>query len=234
MRLQVEGVSSHYDRIRALDDVNIDVAQGEIAALIGANGAGKTTLLNVISGVQPLSGGRLQYDGQDLAAAPAAERVRRGIVQVPEGRQVFAPLTVRENLELGAYTRPVDSIERTIAEVFELFPVLAARQSAEAGALSGGEQQMLAIGRALMSEPRLLLLDEPSLGLAPQVISFIFERVRELNEKGMSILLVEQNASIALELADRAYVLETGSVVMTGSGLELLGNPNVQSAYLGI
>ncbi len=234
MRLQVESVSSHYGRIRALDDVDIDVAQGEIVALIGANGAGKTTLLNVISGVQPLSSGRLHYGGQDLAAASAPERVRRGIVQVPEGRQIFAPLSVRENLELGAYTRPIDRMERLITDVFELFPVLASRQSAEAGALSGGEQQMLAIGRALMAEPRLLLLDEPSLGLAPQMISFIFERVRELNGKGMSILLVEQNASIALELADRAYVLETGSVVMTGSGFELLGNPNIQSAYLGI
>jgi branched-chain amino acid transport system ATP-binding protein len=234
MLLRVEGVSSHYGRIRALDEVDIDIAQGEIVALIGANGAGKTTLLNVISGVQPLSGGGLHYDGQDLAAASAAERVRRGIVQVPEGRQIFAPLTVRENLELGAYTRPVDVVKRMMAEVFDLFPVLSSRQSAESGALSGGEQQMLAIGRALMAEPQLLLLDEPSLGLAPQMISFIFDRVRELNARGMSVLLVEQNASLALELADRAYVLETGHVAMTGSGFELLGNPNVQSAYLGV
>jgi branched-chain amino acid transport system ATP-binding protein len=234
MLLRVEGVSSLYGRIRALDEVDINVAQGEIVALIGANGAGKTTLLNVISGVQPLNGGSLHYDGQDLAATSAAERVRRGIVQVPEGRQIFAPLTVRENLELGAFTRPIDAVEPMMAEVFDLFPVLSSRQSAEGGALSGGEQQMLAIGRALMSEPRLLLLDEPSLGLAPQMISFIFERVRELNAKGMSILLVEQNASLALELADRAYVLETGHVVMTGSGHELLGNPSVQSAYLGV
>jgi branched-chain amino acid transport system ATP-binding protein len=234
MLLRVEGVSSHYGRIRALDDVGISMARGEIVALIGANGAGKTTLLNVISGVQPLSSGSLYYDGRDLASASAAERVRRGIVQVPEGRQIFAPLTVRENLELGAYTRPADGIDRMIPEVFDLFPVLSSRQSSEAGALSGGEQQMLAIGRALMSEPQLLLLDEPSLGLAPQMISFIFERVRELNARGMSILLVEQNASLALELADRAYVLETGQVVMTGSGFELLGNPDVQSAYLGV
>jgi branched-chain amino acid transport system ATP-binding protein len=233
MLLRVEGVSSQYGRIRALDEVDINVAQGEIVALIGANGAGKTTLLNVISGVQPLSGGSLHYDDHDLAATSAAESVRQGIVQVPEGRQIFAPLTVRENLELGAYTRPIDAVERMMAEVFDLFPVLSSRQSAEGGALSGGEQQMLAIGRALMSEPKLLLLDEPSLGLAPLMISFIFERVRELNAKGMSILLVEQNASLALELADRAYVLETGHVVMTGSGYELLGNPNVQSAYLG-
>jgi branched-chain amino acid transport system ATP-binding protein len=233
MLLRVEGVSSHYGRIPALGGIDIDVAQGEIVALIGANGAGKTTLLNVISGVQPMSGGSLQYDGHDLAPASAAERVRLGIVQVPEGRQIFSPLTVRENLELGAYTRPIESVERMIAEVFDLFPVLSSRQSAEAGALSGGEQQMLAIGRALMSEPMLLLLDEPSLGLAPQMISFIFERMRELNAKGMSILLVEQNASLALDLADRAYVLETGHVVMTGSGFELLGNPSVQSAYLG-
>lgn len=233
MLLRVKGVSSHYGRIPALDGVDIDIAPGEIVALIGANGAGKTTLLNVISGVQPLSGGSLQYDGRDLAPVSAAKRVRLGIVQVPEGRQIFAPLTVRENLELGAYTRPIASNERMIEEVFALFPVLSSRQSSEAGALSGGEQQMLAIGRALMSGPRLLLLDEPSLGLAPQMIAFIFERVRELNAKGMSILLVEQNASLALELADRAYVLETGNVVMTGSGFELLGNSTVQSAYLG-
>jgi branched-chain amino acid transport system ATP-binding protein len=233
MLLRVKGVSSHYGRIPALDGVDIDIAPGEIVALIGANGAGKTTLLNVISGVQPLSGGSLQYDGRDLAPVSAAKRVRLGIVQVPEGRQIFAPLTVRENLELGAYTRPIVSNERMIEEVFALFPVLSSRQSSEAGALSGGEQQMLAIGRALMSGPRLLLLDEPSLGLAPQMIAFIFERVRELNAKGMSILLVEQNASLALELADRAYVLETGNVVMTGSGFELLGNSTVQSAYLG-
>jgi branched-chain amino acid transport system ATP-binding protein len=233
MLLRVKGVSSHYGRIPALDGVDIDIAPGEIVALIGANGAGKTTLLNVISGVQPLSGGSLQYNGHALAPASAAERVGLGIVQVPEGRQIFAPLTVRENLELGGYTRPVASNKRMIEEVFALFPVLSSRQSAEAGTLSGGEQQMLAIGRALMSGPRLLLLDEPSLGLAPQMIAFIFERVRELNAKGMSILLVEQNASLALELADRAYVLETGNVVMTGSGFELLGNPTVQSAYLG-
>lgn len=234
MLLRVDGVSSHYGRICALDDIDIDVAKGEIVALIGANGAGKTTLLNVISGIQPLSSGSLHYEGSDLAAASAAERVKSGIVQVPEGRQVFAPLTVRENLELGAYTRPADSVDPMIAEVFDLFPVLSARQSSEAGSLSGGEQQMLAIGRALMSQPRLLLLDEPSLGLAPQMIAFIFERVRELNARGMSILLVEQNASLALEMADRAYVLETGHVAMTGSGFELLGNPNVQSAYLGV
>ncbi|MCP4620310.1 MAG: ABC transporter ATP-binding protein [Bradyrhizobium sp.] len=233
MLLRVEGVSSHYGRVRALDSVSINAARGEIVALIGANGAGKTTLLNVISGVQPLSAGSLHYDGQDLASASAAERVRLGIVQVPEGRQIFAPLTVQENLELGAYTRPAGSIGRMIAEVFDLFPVLSLRRSAEAGALSGGEQQMLAIGRALMSEPQLLLLDEPSLGLAPQMTSFIFERVRELNARAMSILLVEQNASLALELADRAYVLETGHIAMSGPGFELLGNPSVQSAYLG-
>ena len=233
MLLRVENASSHYGRIPALSGIDIDVAQGELVALIGANGAGKTTLLNVVSGVQPLSGGHLHYDGHDLASTSAAERVRMGIVQVPEGRQVFSPLSVRENLELGAYARPIHSIERMIEQVFDLFPVLSLRQSSEAGALSGGEQQMLAIGRALMSEPQLLLLDEPSLGLAPQMISFIFERVRDLNAKGISILLVEQNASLALELADRAYVLETGHVATAGSGLELLGNPDVQSAYLG-
>jgi branched-chain amino acid transport system ATP-binding protein len=233
MLLQVDGASTSYGRIPALTGVSIDVARGELVALIGANGAGKTTLLNVISGVQPLRGGSLRYDGRDIAVVPAAGRVASGIVQVPEGRQIFTPLTVRENLELGAYTRPRQEIGGSIERIFALFPVLASRQAAAAGTLSGGEQQMLAIGRALMAEPRLLLLDEPSLGLAPQMVALIFEKVADLNAQGMSILLVEQNASLALELADRAYVLEAGRVAMTGSGMNLLGNPQVQSAYLG-
>lgn len=210
------------------------MAKGELVALIGANGAGKTTLLNVISGIQPVSSGALHYDGQSLAGVSAAQRVERGIVQVPEGRQVFAPLTVRENLELGAYTRPRQHVARAMEHVFNLFPILRSRQAAAAGTLSGGEQQMLAIGRALMSEPRVLLLDEPSLGLAPQITSFIFEKVADLNAEGMSVLLVEQNASLALELADRAYVLETGRIVKSGSGASLLGNSDVQVAYLGL
>ncbi|MFZ5734198.1 MAG: ABC transporter ATP-binding protein [Pseudomonadota bacterium] len=234
MLLQVDGVSSHYQRLAALANVTIGVAQGECVALIGANGAGKTTLLNVISGVQPASGGTVVYDGRDIGAVRASDRVKRGMVQVPEGRQIFAPLTVFENLDLGAYTQSAEGREQRIAEVYDMFPVLASRRSAVAGTLSGGEQQMLAIGRALMSEPRLLLLDEPSLGLAPLVVSFIFDKIRELSAKGISILLVEQNASLALELADRAYVLEAGRVTTEGRASELLDNPEVRSAYLGV
>jgi branched-chain amino acid transport system ATP-binding protein len=234
MLLRVSDISSSYGRIPALGGVDLGVDNGELVALIGANGAGKTTLLNVISGIQPVSGGDLRYDGEPLASVPAAQRVARGIVQVPEGRQVFAPLSVRENLELGAYVRSKAFAAAKIDEVFALFPILSSRQSAPAGTLSGGEQQMLAIGRALMSEPRVLLLDEPSLGLAPQMTEFIFEKIAELNANGVSILLVEQNASLALEFADRAYVLETGHIVMTGSGASLLGDPTVQSAYLGV
>lgn len=234
MLLRVSDVSSSYGRISALRSVDLAIDRGELVALIGANGAGKTTLLNVISGIQPISSGDLRYDGESLGSVGTAQRVARGIVQVPEGRQVFAPLTVRENLELGAYTRSSAGVAGKIDEVFALFPILSSRQSAPAGTLSGGEQQMLAIGRALMSEPRVLLLDEPSLGLAPQMTDFIFEKIAELNSNGMSILLVEQNASLALELADRAYVLETGHIVMSGSGASLLGDPLVQSAYLGV
>lgn len=234
MLLRVNGVSSHYQRMAALTNVSVEVAQGECVALIGANGAGKTTLLNVISGVQPASGGAVVYDGLDIGTVRAPDRVKRGVVQVPEGRQVFAPLTVSENLDLGAYTQLAEGRERRIAEVYDMFPVLASRRAAAAGTLSGGEQQMLAIGRALMSEPKLLLLDEPSLGLAPMIVSFIFDKIGELSAKGMSILLVEQNASLALELADRAYVLEAGRVTMEGGAAQLLDNPEVRSAYLGL
>lgn len=234
MLLRVNGVSSHYQRMAALTNVSVEVAQGECVALIGANGAGKTTLLNVISGVQPASGGAVVYGGIDIGTVRAPDRVKRGVVQVPEGRQVFAPLTVSENLDLGAYTRPAEGRERRIAEVYDMFPVLASRRAAAAGTLSGGEQQMLAIGRALMSEPKLLLLDEPSLGLAPLVVGFIFNKIKELRTKGISILLVEQNASLALELADRAYVLEAGRVTIEGQACELLDNPEVRSAYLGL
>lgn len=234
MLLQVNNVSSHYQRMAALANVTVEVAQGECVALIGANGAGKTTLLNVISGVQPVSDGTVVYDGSDIGAVRAPDRVKRGVVQVPEGRQIFAPLTVYENLDLGAYTQPSERREQRIAEVYEMFPVLASRKSAVAGTLSGGEQQMLAIGRALMSEPKLLLLDEPSLGLAPLVVSFIFDKIKELNARGLSVLLVEQNASLALELADRAYVLEAGRVTIEGHAGALLDNADVRSAYLGL
>lgn len=234
MLLRVNCVSSHYQRMAALAEVSIEVSQGECVALIGANGAGKTTLLNVISGIQPASGGTVVYDGLDIGDVRASDRVKRGVVQVPEGRQVFAPLTVFENLDLGAYTQPSEGRERRFAEVYDMFPVLASRRSAVAGTLSGGEQQMLAIGRALMSEPKLLLLDEPSLGLAPLVVSFIFGKIGELRAKGISILLVEQNASLALEFADRAYVLEAGRVTTEGRASELLDNPEVRSAYLGL
>jgi branched-chain amino acid transport system ATP-binding protein len=233
MLLRVENLSSNYGRIPALREISMEISQGSIVALVGANGAGKSTLLNVISGVQPVAEGQIEFKDCSLESVTAAKRVGLGIVQVPEGRQIFVPLSVEENLELGGYTRAREDNERVLAKVFSLFPVLATRRKAVAGSLSGGEQQMLAIGRALMSEPELLLLDEPSLGLAPQMAAFIFERICELNGQGMSVLLVEQNASIALEIADHAYVLETGRITGYGTGQQLLGDPAVQSAYLG-
>jgi branched-chain amino acid transport system ATP-binding protein len=226
--------ASGYGRIPVLHGVDLEVAHGRIAALVGSNGAGKTTLLRCLSGVQPVDAGRVVMDGIDITQLSAARRVGGGLSQVPEGRLVFAPLTVLENLELGAYTRTSADISQGLEEVFELFPVLAERRAAQAGTLSGGEQQMLAIARALMAKPRLLLLDEPSLGLAPMVVSFIFQRIRELNRRGLTVLIVEQNAALALEMADDAFVLETGRVVAHGSGRTLLQDPAVQAAYLGM
>lgn len=234
MILGVESLSSAYGRIPVLHELNLEVAPGRIVALVGSNGAGKTTLMRCLSGVQPLTAGRIVWNNQDITRLPAAQRVRLGLAQVPEGRLIFSPLTVQDNLELGGHTRSHADQQRCMQEVFALFPVLAERRASLSGSLSGGEQQMLAIGRALMSEPKLLLLDEPSLGLAPKVVHFIFDRIRALNRRGMTIVLVEQNVNLALELADDAFVMETGRIVAHGTGRELLQNPDVQRAYLGM
>lgn len=228
--LEIANLSSCYGRIPALAGVSLDVRSGELVALVGANGAGKTTLLRTISGVQPASGGSIRFDGQDLARLPARARVQLGIVQVPEGRQVFGPMSVEDNLRLGAFARGSDT---HLEPVLELFPVLAEKRREAAGNLSGGQQQMLAIGRALMARPRLLLLDEPSMGLAPRLVAEIFARIAALRRLGTTILLVDQNARAALGIADRGYVMETGRIVLGGGARDLLRNPQVQRAYLG-
>jgi branched-chain amino acid transport system ATP-binding protein len=210
------------------------VNEGEIVTLVGSNGAGKTTLLRAISGVQPTSGGSIRFAGETMDALPAHQRVMRGIVQVPEGRQVFAPLSVEDNLRLGAFRRTDDEVETDLDQICATFPLLAEKRRAAAGSLSGGQQQMLAIGRALMARPKLILLDEPSMGLAPVLVEQIFAIIRDLKARGLTTLLVEQNANAALAIADRGYVMETGRIVMSGLGKELLDNPRVQSAYLGI
>jgi branched-chain amino acid transport system ATP-binding protein len=235
MLLTIENLHVSYGAVHAVQGVSLHVAPGEIVALIGSNGAGKTTLLRAVSGLVRPSAGSIAFDGgQRLDRLPAHAIVRAGVSHVPEGRQVFGNLTVRENLELGAYQRRDRAATRaTLGRVFELFPVLAERLPQSASTLSGGEQQMLAIGRALMAQPRLLLLDEPSLGLAPLVVQTIFAIVREINSAGTTILLVEQNAHMALRIAQRGYVLQTGSVVLEDSGANLLASPEVRSAYLG-
>ena len=234
MMLEVEGLASRYGRIPALKGVDIHVGQGELVALVGANGAGKTTLLRALSGVQPVSAGRVRFEGEDITNAAPEKRVRLGIVQVPEGRQVFAPLSVEDNLRLGAYLRSNSQAAQTFERVYAMFPVLKDKRREAAGMLSGGQQQMLAIGRALMAEPRLLLLDEPSMGLAPRLVEEIFACVCALKEASTTIFLVDQNARAALAVADRAYVLETGRVVLAGSGAELIENELVKEAYLGL
>ena len=232
--LEVAALSSRYGRIPALADVDLHVGQGELVALVGANGAGKTTLLRVLSGVQPAAGGSVRFEGSDVTRASPRQRVKMGIVQVPEGRQVFGPLSVEDNLRLGAFVRPAVEIAGALERVFALFPILAAKRRETAGTLSGGQQQMLAIGRALMTRPKLLLLDEPSMGLAPRIVAEIFAIIRSLKDAATTILLVDQNARAALAIADRAYVLEVGRIALSGSGRELLGNPRVQQAYLGL
>jgi len=229
--LDVIRLDSCYGRIPALAGVDLRVAAGELVALVGANGAGKTTLLRTISGVQPMSGGAIRFDGQDLARLSARRRVQAGIVQVPEGRQVFGPLSVEDNLLLGAFARGSrDGLEHVMA----MFPALELKRREPAGTLSGGQQQMLAIGRALMAQPRLLLLDEPSMGLAPRLVAEIFAQIADLKAQGMTILLVDQNARAALAIADRGYVMETGRVVLSGPAADLLRDPQVQQAYLGL
>ena len=233
--LKLESVSISYGAIQAVRDVSIDVPRGEVVTIIGANGAGKSTLLKSIVGLEPVAGGRISFDGQDITKTPAHRRTGMGVALSPEGRGVFSDQSVRDNLLLGAYSKKSDSVrtEQKIEQFFELFPRLKERQEQFAGTLSGGEQQMLAIARALMSEPKLLLLDEPSLGLAPLIIRDIFDTIRALRETGLTILLVEQMANQALGVADRAYVLETGSVTLQGKGSDLLKDPKVRAAYLG-
>jgi branched-chain amino acid transport system ATP-binding protein len=233
--LKLESVSVSYGAIQAVRDVSIEVPRGEVVTIIGANGAGKSTLLKSVVGLEPVAGGRVFFDGQDITATPAHRRTRMGVALSPEGRGVFSDQSVRDNLLLGAYSKKSDSArtEQKIEQFFGLFPRLKERQEQFAGTLSGGEQQMLAIARALMSEPKLLLLDEPSLGLAPLIIKDIFNTIRTLRETGLTILLVEQMANQALGVADHAYVLETGRITLQGKGSDLLNDPKVRAAYLG-
>ncbi len=235
MLLTLENVRVHYGKVEALKGLSLDVSEGEIVALIGANGAGKSTTLKTISGVRPVTSGAIRFEGRDLLGVPAHKRVQLGISQAPEGRRIFPGMTVVENLEMGAYGRKggKGALAPDLERVYGLFPRLAERKSQAGGTLSGGEQQMLAIGRALMARPRLLLLDEPSMGLAPKLVSQIFAVLTEINQQGTTILLVEQNAVQALQRSDRAYVLETGRVVRSDAAAALLNDESVRAAYLG-
>ncbi len=232
MMLEVTDLNVYYGNIRALKDVSFSVEEGEIMTLIGANGAGKSTTLLTLSGLKKAQSGTIRFQGKDIAKTTPQSRVAMGISQSPEGRRVFPGLTVLENLEMGAYLRR-DDFSADMEKVFAYFPRLKERKKQTAGTLSGGEQQMLAMGRALMSRPKLMLLDEPSMGLSPLLVSEIFEIIRRLNENGTTILLVEQNAALALKLAHRAAVMETGRIVLVGTGEELSRSPEVQKAYLG-
>jgi branched-chain amino acid transport system ATP-binding protein len=232
--LSVENLRSSYGRIEALHGISIEVAAGEIVTLVGANGAGKTTLLRAISGVQPISAGQVRFEGRSIEGIPAHARITLGIAQVPEGRQLFAPLSVEDNLKLGAWTRRAIDLDANIHRIYELFPMLAEFRHATAGALSGGQQQLLAIGRALMAKPRLLMLDEPSMGLAPILVDQILNLVLDLKRNGLTLLLVEQNASAALAIADRGYVIETGTITVSGAAADILGDKRVREAYLGV
>ncbi len=232
--LVIDNLSSRYGRIEVLHGLSLEVKQGEIVTLVGSNGAGKTTLLRAISGVQPVSGGSIRFLGEPLDRVAPHIRVTRGIAQVPEGRQVFSPLSVEDNLRLGAWSRKDSEIATDIQGVYATFPVLAEKRAIAAGSLSGGQQQMLAMGRALMARPKMLLLDEPSMGLAPILVEQIFSIIAGLKRQGMTVLLVEQNAYAALAIADRGYVLETGRISHTGTGRELLNDKRVREAYLGV
>jgi branched-chain amino acid transport system ATP-binding protein len=232
--LEIEDMHSYYGHIQALRGISLTVDEGEVVTLIGSNGAGKTTTLRSIHGILPPKQGRIIFAGEEIQGVPAHELISRGIAQSPEGRRIFFRMTVLENLEMGAYHRnDASGIREDMDRVFDLFPRLKERTKQEAGTMSGGEQQMLAIGRALMSRPRLLLLDEPSMGLAPVLVERIFEIIREINKQGTTILLVEQNANIALEIATRGYVLETGTIVNSAPAAELREDPTVREAYLG-
>ena len=231
--LKVDGIHVYYGSIHAVKGVSFEVGEGEIVTLIGANGAGKSTVLNTVSGLLHPRTGSVCFMDQDLRGVPPHKVVERGLAQVPEGRRIFLQMTVEENLEMGAYTQPKSSVAPGVADVYKRFPRLEERRGQVAGTLSGGEQQMLAMGRALMSRPKLLMLDEPSMGLAPLLVEQIFEIIRELHAAGTTILLVEQNAQAALSVADRAYVLETGRVSLSGTGAELMASDQVRRAYLG-
>jgi branched-chain amino acid transport system ATP-binding protein len=234
--LEVKDLQVFYGQIQAIKGISFDVEEGEIVTLIGANGAGKTTTMKTLSGVRPVKAGSVRFRGEDITNAVSHKRVSMGLCQAPEGRGIFPGMSVKENLEMGMYLRKdakSDAAEADLENVLTLFPRLRERYTQAGGSMSGGEQQMLAIGRALMSRPKLLLLDEPSMGLAPMLINQIFAIIREINSQGVTVLLVEQNASKALKIANRAYVLETGSIVKTGPGMELLDDPAVKAAYLG-
>ncbi|MCD0421223.1 ABC transporter ATP-binding protein [Rubrivivax sp. JA1024] len=232
--LEVKNLHSGYGRIDVLKGIGLEVRAGEVVALIGSNGAGKTTLLRALSGVQPVSGGEIRFLGQRIDKLAPHKRVGLGITQSPEGRQIFGPLSVADNLRLGAYLRKDDGIEADRERVYSMFPILKDKRDQQASGLSGGQQQMLAIGRALMGQPKLLLLDEPSLGLSPILVDQILDAVVAMRNSGITILLVEQNAAAALEIADRGYVIETGRIVHAGPAAELLTDPKVKAAYLGL
>ena len=231
--LKVDNINVYYGSIHAIKGISFEVNEGEIVTLIGANGAGKSTTLNTVAGLLHSKTGSITFLGENLGHLPCHKTVSKGLALVPEGRRVFLQMTVQENLEMGAYTKPGSGVEADLEHVYELFPRLKERMRQTAGTLSGGEQQMLAMGRALMSRPKLLMLDEPSMGLAPILVEQIFDIIRSLHKAGTTILLVEQNAQAALSVADRGYVLETGKVVTTGTGAELLASPIIKKAYLG-
>jgi branched-chain amino acid transport system ATP-binding protein len=232
--LSVRDLKSRYGRIEVLHGISFEVAAGEVVTLVGSNGAGKTTLLRALSGVQPTTAGSIFFAGAPVQNLKPHQRVSLGLSQVPEGRQVFASLSVADNLRLGGVTRNDDAIKTDLDSIYAMFPVLAEKMQHQAGALSGGEQQMLAIGRALMARPKLLLLDEPSMGLAPKLVEQIFGVIADFRQRGLTVLLVEQNANAALAIADRGYVIETGRISITGRGDELLTDPRVRAAYLGV
>ena len=231
--LEIDGITVRYGNIEAVRDISFHVDAGEIVTLIGGNGAGKTTTLKTISGIRRVSRGKIRLEGKSIERLPPHEIVERGISQSPEGRHIFPLMSVRENLEMGAFQRRGQDVTDDIENVFSLFPVLKERLNQAGGTLSGGEQQMLAIGRALMAKPKVLLLDEPSMGLAPQLVNRIFEIIRRINEQGTTILLIEQNAQMALQTANRGYVIESGSIVLHDDARKLLGNDQVRKAYLG-
>jgi len=232
--LDIRGLTSHYGRIQALHGIDLQVGQGQLVALVGANGAGKTTLLRAVSGVQPVSAGQILFRGADIVRMSPDKRVRGGICQVPEGRQVFGPMSVEDNLRLGAFTRPRKGVAEDIDRMYTLFPDLKIKRLLQAGVLSGGQQQILAMARALMGRPALLLLDEPSMGLSPRLVAEIFRIIEGLKQQGITIFLVEQNAHAALSIADVGYVIETGTISLSGRGPDLLDNEQVKSAYLGM